>query len=577
MVIGIAIMGVLLTLTVYLWYLQVFQGEEYSQMAVSNRMRLVRKPAPRGWIFDRSGAVIVDNRPGFDVEVVPEDVGNMALMEERLGKILLIGPNKVRERVKSRRSYAYLPITVESDVNMETVLAVEERQQLLPGVHIGVYPRRRYLYGGTAAHLLGSIGMISKGELEGLRVQGYVQQDLVGKTGVEKSYERFLAGESGVDAIQVDGRGYLDKVLYRNEPRPGNNVFLTIDLELQRACEAALAGQPGAVVALDPRNGEILAMASSPTYDPGVFVPPVDGEIVRALMSDEKHPLMNRAIQGAYPPGSTFKPIVSLAALENGAITGSTTFECPGYFMLGRHLYHCWYAKGHKRVDLPDGLMFSCNVFFYNVGLRTGRDDIARMACEFGMDELSGIDLPGERAGVVPTERWCKENGITSWSPGDTVVMAIGQGYLLFTPLRSALIMAAVANGGNVYQPHVVRQVVSPLGDPLYISQPRVMKQIQLEQKNLALVREGLRRVVNSRYGTGQKCKLEKVEIAGKTGTVQVGSEDNRTNHAWFVGYAPYGNPQIVLVVLLEGKESGGFFAAPAAKNIFAAYFKVKN
>jgi len=572
-VIGIAILALFVTLGAYLWYIQLVRGEEFLRMAVNNRMRLVRRPGPRGRILDRWGRILVDNRPSFDIEVAPEDVPDRGEMEREIGKILNMSPAEVRKRIHTGRVYPYLPIVVERDVDMETVLAIEERQPLFAGVQVGVSPRRNYVYGGLAANVLGYLGLIGKEELELRRDQGYTQQDLVGKSGVEKYYDRFLAGSAGVDAFQVDSRGFRDKVIYKHDASPGNNVYLTIDWGLQRAAEKVLNGQPGAVAALDPRNGEVLAMASSPSYDPGVFVPPADSGIVSELMSDEEYPLLNRAIQGLYPPGSTFKTIVSLAALESGTADKDTIYNCPGYFMLGRHRYHCWYERGHGGVCLSDAIMFSCNVFFYNLGLRTGREEIVRMASLFGVNELSGIDLPGEKAGVLPTDDWCRENGVKSWNPGDTVVLAIGQGYLLLSPIRSALVIAAIANGGSIYRPHVVRQVVSPLGDRVEAVEPQCIRKIPLREQDLALVREGLRKVVNSKFGTGQKCRLEGVEIAGKTGTVQVGPKGQRRNHAWFVGYAPFENPTIALAVLLEGKKSGGYFAAPAAKEIFEAYF----
>jgi penicillin-binding protein 2 len=301
----------------------------------------------------------------------------------------------------------------------------------------------------------------------------------------------------------------------------------------------------------------------------------VESDVVRGLIAGPEHPLIDRAIQGVYSPGSTFKPYVALAALESGAIGRETRITCPGVFMLGSHPYKCWYAKGHGRLNLVEAIMFSCNVFFYTAGYRTGRDEIVRVASEFGMAEPTGIDLPGERAGIVPTAEWRREHGVRVWNPGDTVVMAIGQGYLLLTPLRAAVSIAAIANGGRIYRPYVVKQAVSPLGETIESRRPELVRELRLRESDLALVREGLFNAVNSRYGTGQKAMLSGIEIAGKTGTVQVGPEGRRRNHAWFVGYAPADDPQIALAVLLEGRESGGFFAAPAAKKIFAAYFNI--
>lgn len=574
--IAIAILGTFLLLAACLWSIQILNGAEYLDMAVKNRVRVVRVHAPRGSICDKEGELLAGNRPSFDVEVVPEDVTDAERTEECLGRLLGIDGGVVRERMRGPRAAAHLPVTIKGDVTLEEALAIEERQPVLAGVRVGVYPRRRYAHASTAAHLLGYLGMIGRDELDKLRDRGYTQQDLIGKAGIEKSYERLLAGRAGEEGIQVDNRGYLDKVLYRQDAKGGCSLHLALDLKTQRAAESILADGGGAVVALDPRNGDVLAMASGPAYDPNAFVPPVDNEIVRDLITRSDHPLINRAIQGLYPPGSTFKPIVALAALENGAVRKNTTFECTGLFTLGRHSYKCWLDRGHRGVNVVDAMMFSCNVFFYNAGLRTGREAIVSMASEFGVDELSEIDLPGEKAGVLPADDWLKDMGVERWNPGDTVVMAIGQGYTLLTPLREAVIMAAIANGGKIYKPRVVKRAVSPLGDVVERMEPQIVREVPLRGGDLALVREGLTRVVGSNYGTGQKARLPGVAIAGKTGTVQLGGEGKKKNHAWFVGYAPCDDPRIALAVILEGKESGGFFAAPAAKKVFAAHFGIK-
>jgi penicillin-binding protein 2 len=573
--IAISILGMFLLLAAYLWHIQILNGAEYLDMARKNRVRVVRMRAPRGSIYDREGKLLVDNKPSFDVEVIPEDVTDMERTEERLSRLLGMDGETVRKRVRGPRAAAYLPLTVKGDATLEEALAVEERQPMFGGVRVGVYPRRRYVHGATAAHLLGYLGMINRDELERLRSRGYTRQDLIGKAGIEKGYERFLAGRAGEEGIQVDNRGYLDKVLYRQEAEEGCSLHLALDLKTQQAAESILEEGGGAVVALDPRNGDVLALASGPAYDPNAFIPPVDNEIVRDLISHSDHPLVNRAVQGLYPPGSTFKPIVALAALESGMVRKNTTFECAGLFTLGRHPYKCWLERGHRRVDVVNAMMFSCNVFFYNAGLRAGREEMTRMASEFGLDELSGIDLPGEKAGVLPTDDWLEDMGIKRWNPGDSVVMAIGQGYLLVTPLREAVMMAAIANGGKIYKPRVVKQVISPLGDVVERRDPQIVREVPLHAEDLALVREGLTKVVGSNYGTGQKARLKGITMAGKTGTVQVGPEGKRKNHAWFIGYAPCDDPQIAVAVILEGKESGGFFAAPAAKKVFAAHFGV--
>lgn len=574
--IAYAVSAAFFLIACYLWYLQVVLGDEYREMARGNRVRLIRRPAPRGLIYDRSGGIVADNRASFDVEVVPEDVEDMELVEARLGEILRLDPKDVRARIRAGRSYSYLPVTVAGDVGAEEMLSILEREPGLAGVRVGVYPRRWYLHGPVLAHLLGHLGAISPDELERMKGRGADRRDLVGKSGVEGRYEEYLAGKAGAEEIQVDNRGYIDRVLSREEPVPGASIYLTVEMNTQRAAEDALSDGSGAVAAIDPRTGEVLAMASSPTYDPNDFIPPVEADAVRALLADPERPLVNRAIQGVYAPGSTFKPYVALAALGSGAITGDTPVDCPGFFMLGKRPYKCWYAKGHGRVTLADAIMFSCNVFFYTIGYRTGRDEIVRVASEFALADPTGIDLPGERGGILPTEEWRRERGMPRWNPGDTVMISIGQGYLAVTPIRAAAAIAAIANGGKLYRPFVVKQVVSALGETIACGRPDLVREIPIRPNDLALVREGLKRVVNSRYGTGQKGRIEGLEVAGKTGTVQVALPDGgKKNHAWFVGYAPADDPEIALAVMLEGKESGGFFAAPAAKKVFAAHFGI--
>ncbi|MDD5557118.1 MAG: penicillin-binding protein 2 [bacterium] len=574
-IIGLLIAAVLAFFTLSLWRMQVLQGETYARMARTNRVRFVRIPAPRGRIHDRHGAILAENRPGFDVELIPEDVEDREATIGLLGGILGEDPAAVRRKVDAGRPVPYLPVTIAGDVDERTMLAVEERQPMLAGVQIGVYPRRRYVHGALAAHLIGSIGMISPGEYAELEEAGYSRRDLVGKSGLEKTYERRLTGRAGGAGIQVDSRGRLDRVIYRVEPEPGCALFLSIDLETQRAAEAVLEGNKGAVVALDPRNGEVLALASSPAFDPNVFVPPVDSPTVRGIISDPEHALVNRAIMGLYPPGSLMKPLTAFAALERGGVGEETRFSCPGSFTLGRRTYKCWYDRGHGAVGVEEAIERSCNVFFYNAGLKAGRDEMARVASAFGMDAAAGIDLPGEKAGTVPTEAWLRDRGLTAWSGGDTVVMSIGQGYLLMTPLRAALIMGAIANGGTVWRPRAAARIVSPLGETVFRSEPEAAARVPLDPRHLAVVREGLRKAVATRFGTGQKARIDGVEVAGKTGTAQAGTEEARVNHSWFVGYAPFDDPRIVVAVMLEGKASGGFFAAPAARRVIAAHLRV--
>ncbi len=557
--------GCFLLLAAAVTRLQIFQADKYRELALNNRIRRVALSAPRGVIHDRNGEVLVGNRPSYDVELVLDEVKDLGQMAKDLGDILQVDPQDILRRVKSGRYLPYLPVIVARDVGVERLSRLLETRKDLAGINIAVRAIRNYTHGSLAAHVLGTVGLISPGEYQRWKEHGYGPQDIIGKTGIEMVFNAELVGRAGGMQVQVDSRGVKDKVLGYKIPVKGADLTLTLDLHLQQAAENLLTGKRGAVVAVDIATGEVLAMASAPTYDPSVFVEASGNKDRLAILRDSKKPIVNRAIAGVYPPGSVLKTMVSLAGLESRAINQDTRYYCPGEFQLGETTFHCWRKHGHGTVDMEEALKYSCNVFFYHAGLQTGETRIQAMVRAFGLGDRTGIALPGEAHGLLPTEEWKKINGLGSWRKGDTVNLAIGQGYMLVTPIQMAAMGAALGSGGIWRTPIIVRE---PRAAPF-------AREISVEKENLKKVRQGMIRVVNDKDATGYAAHLDNILIAGKTGTAQTRADrKSKKDHAWFVGFAPAEAPRIAVAVVLEGVGSGGLNAAPAAKQLFETYFK---
>ena len=470
-----------------LWYLQVERGAQMRYYSEKNRIRLVRVPAPRGVVYDRNGEILVDNRPSFDVVFVPEDAGERRrqvlktlagyLGEEEAGLhpgVHAAGSDRER----------YQGIVLRRDVDWQGVVALETHQLDLPGVSLRVAPKRYYPFGPLAAHLLGYVGEVSKSELA--QDDGdYLGGDMVGKAGLEKAFDKDLRGEPGDQQVEVDALGRRVRVLQEEPDRSGGTLTLTLDRDLQEAADRALGEADGAIVALDPRSGEVLAMVSHPAYDPNVFARGIRSAEWRALVEDKKHPLNNRAVQGVFPPGSTFKVAVATGALEEAVVTPFTGVTCAGGIPFGKHFFRCWKKGGHGPVNLHKAIVESCDVFFYQVGRRLGVDGIAEYAHRLGLGLPTGIALPHEQIGTIPDTEWKRRRFGQPWFEGETLSVAIGQGYVTATPLQMANLAATMANGGTRRRPFYVKRVVSPDGTVLEV-EPEVLGEAHLKKSTLA-------------------------------------------------------------------------------------------
>jgi len=586
MIVAVGVVFVAFALVaVRLWYLQIERGSQMREFADQNRIRLVRVPAPRGVVYDRHGEILVDNRPSFDVVFVPEDA------RERRRQVLktlagYLGEEEAEIRPAVHSSgdrESYQGIVLRRDVDWQGVVALETHQLDLPGISLRVAPKRFYPFGPLAAHLLGYVGEVSKGELaqgEG----GYLQGDLVGKSGLEKTFDKDLRGAPGGQQVEVDALGRRVRVLEEVADFAGGTLTLTLDRDLQEAADRALGEADGAIVALDPRSGEILAMVSHPSFDPNVFARGIRRVEWRTLVEDRKHPLNNRAVQGVFPPGSTFKVAVATGVLEEGVVNSFQGVNCTGGMQFGNHFFHCWKKGGHGAVDLHRAIVESCDVFFYQVGRRLGVDGIAEYAHRLGLGLPTGIALPHEQTGTIPDTQWKRRRFNQPWFEGETLSVAIGQGYVTATPLQMANLAATVANGGTRYRPFYVKRVTNADGKVLDV-QPEVLGEAHLKKSTLAQVRAGMRDVVMKDSGTGKKARVPGIEVAGKTGTSQVvkmGEDRARANrgaqvmrdHAWFIAFAPFDAPEIAIACIVEhAGGGGGAIAAPVVQQVLAHYF----
>jgi len=543
--------GLFFLLILGLLYLQVIEGKRYRIQSQENIIRLIPIPAPRGDISDRNGVVLADHRLTFDVGIVPQETENLTSLIEKISKAVPVDREKVIREYSRNFSTPFTPVKVLEDVAKETAIALAERRDL-QGLVVVVTPRRHYPYGAATAHVLGIVGEISSRELERLRPYGYRIKDLLGEGGIEESFDNYLRGEDGGTQLKVNNRGYKVATLGYRPAKKGNDLTLTLDIRLQNFIYSLLEGKQGVVCVMDPATGEILALVSSPSFDPN--------EDLSSFLSAEGRPFLNRATQGVYPPGSTFKVVIASMALEEGNIHPESSFSCPGFLKIGKGSFQCWKEGGHGEQHLVEALRHSCNVFFYRVGLLSGPDRIAEYARLFGFGEKSGIELPHESAGFVPTPLWKRIAKREGWYDGDTANFAIGQGYLAVTPLQLLRMASVIATDGKLVDPHIVKQI-----GPHEVKGGR-SHSLSLSEKTLSVVREGMTEVVNAPDGTGRYAAVEGLEIAGKTGTAQV---PGKNSHAWFVGFSPIQNARASLVVLVEHGGMGGLVAAQIAASVF--------
>ena len=582
--IGVLIAVTLCLLIGRLWQLQGVEGESFRALSENNRLRLKRTPPLRGIIYDRQMRVLVDNRPAFNIVLVPEDVRDVSVtlntLAGYLGDPALLSTTTLP---RDLRRLPYQGVVLAQDVTRSVLVAVEAHQGDLPGVSIEVGSKRVYPTDGFAAHLFGYVGEANARELE--RFPKYRLGDMVGKFGIEKRWENELRGHGGGQQIEVDANGQRLRVLDEQEAKTGDSLVLTIDTDLQHAAEDAFKGKEGAMVVLGVNTGEVLAMVSRPAFDPNLFSRGIRVEEWHSLVEDPLRPLNNRAIQGQYPPGSTFKVIMAAAALEKGVIKPETRFFCSGGLPFGRHVFHCWRRRGHGSLNLQQAIAHSCDVYFYQIGQKLGIQNIADYARLFGMGKPLGVGLDHEASGLIPDAAWKGKFLKAPWLPGETFSVVIGQGYVTATPLQLAVVAATVANGGTVYRPHLVKRTVGVGGQTVKEYTPEVIAETNIHPEVLQLVRDGMRDVVNSSGGTGIKAKLADVVVAGKTGTSQVISGTRGKgkvlprqyrDHAWFLAFAPYEAPEVAVACLIEhAGAGGGQVAAPVVRAVLEAYFKI--
>lgn len=541
-------------------YVQIFRHERYKVMSEENRLKVIPLTAPRGNIFDRGGAPMVKDVLSFKVSVIYSRIDDIEALTDLFASVLMMEKDEVSKRLKESKKRRFSPYAIAADIGIDKAIYFEEIEADHPGLLIEVSSKREYLYHETASALFGYLGLINRPEFKRLKHYGYSMHDLVGRSGVEKYYDNYLRGKQGGKQVEVDHRGREVRTLGFKEPNPGRDIKLTIDLELQKFCDKLLEGKKGAIVALDPSDGAVIAMATAPAFDPGIFLDTRRVEDVKKILVDKEYPLINRAISGAYPPGSVFKVIVAAGALAAGVVTKDTVFECPGSLNLGRARFRCWRKSGHGPQTIRDALKNSCNVFFYKLGLRFGREGIAEFAEMLGFGVKTGIDLPGESAGTLPTREWIKKNNNIRWYKGDTVNFSIGQGYLLCTPVQVARMMSVFANRGTLVRPYLVSRV----GEVKIDAVEKYF--LDIPDDSMEIVREGLRMVVNGKRGTGVKARLKNIVVAGKTGTSQT---SKGKTHGWFAGFAPFNNAKLTVVVFDEYGGKGGYYAAATAGKVF--------
>lgn len=569
-------------LAVGFWIFQIAQYEKFKEMAEENHLRRLPLRAPRGVLLDRNGKVLVENRNTFNIALVREQTKDLDGTLARLAAATGADEAQLREIVnRRRRDPSYRPIVLIENASLEQYIAVRARKWELPGIITDEVPSRRYPTSDMAAHLFGYVSEVTEAQLQRADYKNIESGAIVGQAGIEQAYNRLLMGTEGNKAVIVNSLGREIEELGKQDPVEGQGLQLTIDADVQRAAEEGFRhfGFNGAAVMLDPRNGEVLALVSQPSYDPNSFATGIDRATWNGLLEDKLKPLSNRALQGIYSPGSTFKIVVATAALEEGVVSPDFKVHCTGGGTFYGRYFQCWKPGGHGTIDMRHAIEQSCNVYFYTVGNMLGVDRIHKWAAALGLGERSGIELPNELKGLVPSTQWKRDVKGEKWYAGETISVAIGQGQVSVTPLSQAVMMMTVANGGTRYTPHLLKAIDNGQGwKPVPPPEPKSV--VHMKPETVAAVRDGLWLVVNG-AGTGGRARIVGKDVSGKTGTAQVisltgakaarGKIDVR-HHGWFVFFAPRDNPQIAGVVFAEHAEHGAS-AAPIAKYAMETYF----
>ncbi len=602
------------TIFVRLWYLQIMMGTELRDFSEKNLIKETKIPAPRGLILDREGKVLVDNLPGFEATISPQYATHLEETTQSVGPILNMSPSGIVNMVrKSRiRNGPFRPVKIKENLTLDEVFRLKLQRLDHPGLNINEAILRHYPLKENGAQLFGYVAEISKEQISKFnqKYQGllsFEQGDIIGKSGLEEVWEKYIRGYDGISIVEVDARGRRTDA---DSPRtlgfkpqdevPGNNLILTIDRDIQEAAFKAMnrndhiGPRVGSLVALKS-NGEVLAWVNNPSYDPNNFSTGISPEIWSKLVNDPFRPLRNKVIQDHYSPGSTFKPIVAIAALEEKVITPTTVINAPGFIRFGRRVYHDHQKSGAGNVVLAEAIERSSNVFFYKMGIALGIDKIATYAKLLGLGQYTGIGLSNEVQGVIPTKEWKLKNYGEEWQPGENLSNAIGQGYVLITPLQMAMAYSAIAQEGPLYKPFIVKKIISHDNELISSFEPELIRDTSVPNKegifitkeNFRAVKKGMWRVANGERGTARWWKIPGVEMAGKTGTVQMRSYSaeqiydkcesrpfNQRHHGWFVGYAPADNPEITVAVLAEHACHGSTGGAPIARDVIYAYIQ---
>ena len=585
---GLAVLLLIGLLIGRMAYLQIISHKHYTTQAQDNRVKLVPLPPTRGLLYDRNGVLLAENRPVFSMEIIPEQVDDLAATIEALKEIIEIKTTDVERFHKLRRQkrrFDSIPIRV--NISLQEAALFSVNQHKFPGTAIKAQLSRIYPRAEITSHPLGYVGRVSEKDLESIVASEYAGTTHIGKIGVEKSYESTLHGKVGLEKVEVNALGKKVRVLEQVPPEPGKSLRLHVDVDLQEIALDAFGDRNGALVAIDPNNGGVLALVSKPGYNPNLFVEGISSKDYRALQKDENKPLYNRALRGQYPPGSTVKPFVGLAGLQTHKITADTSHYCVGFFRLPghKHNFRDWKKGGHGTMRLDDAITQSCDTYFYKLATDMGVDALQEYLSHFKFGEKTGIDLVGEKKGVRPSRQYKKKRfPKQSWYPGETVIMGIGQGYFLTTPVQLAAATAAVANGGHYYMPRVVAEIID---ENTGVRTPvrSLARQIPIDNLDyLADVKQAMANVLEHPRGTAKRIRTDEYRIAGKTGTAQVFSvkqdeeydeetiEEKMRDHALFVAYAPIEDPQIAIAVIVEHGGHGGSVAAPIARQIMDAY-----
>jgi len=584
----VLMIAALLFLSVFLWQLQVFNARKYQGSVEKQSVRRVRLPGARGRILDRNGVPLAENRPCYCIAIYIEELRQPGRWERTVDKVekvitdlsqvLGVERRVTRDDIRKHiRSRLYMPFLAWRDVDDRVLARWAESNIKMPGVDVYVEPVRVYPDGPVAAHLLGYVSRANPDQDETEPYHFYLP-DMDGASGVEASMNDILAGVPGGRLVCVDASGYKrrdpklleferGKKIGERSPHSGGDIMLTVDIAIQRLVEQAFTNSTGAAVIMDPRNGDILAMVSAPGFDPNRFSAGLSRFEMREIMTADDNPLFNRAVSGTYPPGSVFKPVVVMAALNNNKASESTSFHCPGYYQLGKVRFHCWLKEGHGTINMRKAIEQSCNAYFCQLGIACGNDLIADMAAQFGFGRKGGVELGVEASGLLPDDAWKNRVMKEGWRKGDTCNLSIGQGALTVSPLQVATFVSAIANGGYLYRPRLIKGTMDA-GD--------VKRRIKLSKESLRIIHSGMHDVIQADTGTGKRARIAEVEMAGKTGTAEYGLKASRKKYAWMMVYAPYDDPRYAIVMVIEEGISGGVTIAPRIREVSQGIFAIE-